>query len=196
MLEELLEKYAEHGDAQFVLPDVLQVPPISEHGTVGEIIRLFGGAEQLREAVNELQGLSLCRVSNSHDSKRRAAHDRAGAREPAQVRARHHAQGQGAQRRPRPPAAAHLDHVPQVPRRPGEQREEEATLAGKKFRPAIEPPYRWRDWAANPQGITGDELARLHQPGRGTAPGRHARPRPVRLSARVSPARTATIAAT
>ena len=32
------------------------------------------------------------------------------------------------------------------------------TLAGKKFRPAIEPPYRWRDWAANPDGITGDEL--------------------------------------
>jgi len=38
------------------------------------------------------------------------------------------------------------------------QREEEASLAGKKFRPAIEPPYRWRDWAANPQGVTGDEL--------------------------------------
>src|SRR5437899_2997707 len=38
------------------------------------------------------------------------------------------------------------------------QREEEATLAGKKFRPAIEEPYRWRDWAANPQGVTGDEL--------------------------------------
>jgi type I restriction enzyme M protein len=38
------------------------------------------------------------------------------------------------------------------------QREEEATLAGKKFRPAIEAPYRWRDWAANPQGITGDAL--------------------------------------
>lgn len=38
------------------------------------------------------------------------------------------------------------------------QREEEAGLAGKKFRAAIEPPYRWRDWAANPQGITGDEL--------------------------------------
>jgi len=39
-----------------------------------------------------------------------------------------------------------------------QQREEEAQLARKKFRPAIEPPYRWRDWAANPQGITGDEL--------------------------------------
>jgi type I restriction enzyme M protein len=38
------------------------------------------------------------------------------------------------------------------------QREEEAHLAGKKFRAAIEPPYRWRDWAANPQGITGEEL--------------------------------------
>jgi type I restriction enzyme M protein len=38
------------------------------------------------------------------------------------------------------------------------QRKEEAELAGKKFRPAIEPPYRWRDWAANAQGITGDEL--------------------------------------
>jgi len=38
------------------------------------------------------------------------------------------------------------------------QRDEEAKLAGKKFKPAIEPPYRWRDWAANPQGVTGDEL--------------------------------------
>jgi type I restriction enzyme M protein len=38
------------------------------------------------------------------------------------------------------------------------QREQEAKLAGKKFRPVIERPYRWRDWAANPQGVTGDEL--------------------------------------
>jgi type I restriction enzyme M protein len=39
-----------------------------------------------------------------------------------------------------------------------QQREEEALLGRKKFRPAIELPYRWRDWAANPQGITGDAL--------------------------------------
>jgi len=39
-----------------------------------------------------------------------------------------------------------------------QQREEEATLARKKFKAAIDTPYRWRDWAANPQGITGDEL--------------------------------------
>ena len=38
------------------------------------------------------------------------------------------------------------------------QREGEAKLAGKKFKPAIEPPYRWRDWAAKSDGITGDEL--------------------------------------
>src|SRR6266545_4071727 len=37
-------------------------------------------------------------------------------------------------------------------------REEEAKLAGKRFRPAIEPPYRWRDWAAKPDGTTGPEL--------------------------------------
>jgi type I restriction enzyme M protein len=39
-----------------------------------------------------------------------------------------------------------------------QQREQEAELAGKKFKAAIEAPYRWRDWAADPQGLTGDEL--------------------------------------
>jgi len=57
ILDELLEKYADHGDAQFVLPDVLRVPPISTHGQPAEIIRLFGGADQLRTAVNDLQEL-------------------------------------------------------------------------------------------------------------------------------------------
>lgn len=57
VLDELLEKYAEHGDAQFVLPDVLKVPPISTHGQPAEIIKLFGGPDALRQAVNDLQGL-------------------------------------------------------------------------------------------------------------------------------------------
>ena len=30
----------------------------------------------------------------------------------------------------------------------------------RTFRPAIEPPYRWRDWAADPNGPTGDALLR------------------------------------
>jgi type I restriction enzyme M protein len=38
------------------------------------------------------------------------------------------------------------------------QREEEAALSGMRFHPAIESPYRWCDWAARPDGITGDEL--------------------------------------
>jgi type I restriction enzyme M protein len=36
--------------------------------------------------------------------------------------------------------------------------ETRAEIAGKKFRPSIEAPYRWRDWAASKQGITGDQL--------------------------------------
>ncbi len=57
ILDDLLEKYAEHGTAQFVIPDVLKVQPISDRGNVIEIARLFGGPEKLREAVNELQAL-------------------------------------------------------------------------------------------------------------------------------------------
>jgi type I restriction enzyme R subunit len=57
ILNALLDKYADHGTAQFVIPDVLKVPPISEHGNVIEIAGLFGGAEKLRAAVNELQTL-------------------------------------------------------------------------------------------------------------------------------------------
>lgn len=37
-------------------------------------------------------------------------------------------------------------------------RETEEKLKGKKYTPAIEPPYRWRDWAAKDDGITGSEL--------------------------------------
>jgi len=57
ILEELLEKYAEHGNAQFVLPDVLHIPPISDHGKPNEIIRHFGSPEILRQAVHDLQNL-------------------------------------------------------------------------------------------------------------------------------------------
>jgi len=57
VLNDLLEKYAEHGTAQFLIPDALKVPPISERGNVIEIAHFFGGAEKLNEAVNELQAL-------------------------------------------------------------------------------------------------------------------------------------------
>ena len=57
VLEELLEKYTEHGTAQFVIPDVLQVPPINSHGNVMEIAALFGGPDKFRLVVNKLQTL-------------------------------------------------------------------------------------------------------------------------------------------
>lgn len=58
-----------------------------------------------------------------------------------------------------------------------EQRKQEAALAGKRFRPAIEAPYRWRDWAANPQNMTGDDLLafinneEVRRPDRSKGPG-------------------------
>jgi type I restriction enzyme M protein len=39
--------------------------------------------------------------------------------------------------------------------------EDEAALAGKDFEPAIESPYRWRDWAAHHDGITGPDLIKF-----------------------------------
>jgi type I restriction enzyme M protein len=43
-----------------------------------------------------------------------------------------------------------------------EQVEETRSAIGrKKYRPAIESPYRWRDWAAKKDGITGDELIKF-----------------------------------
>jgi type I restriction enzyme R subunit len=57
ILDDILNKYVEYGTAQFAIPDILKVPPISERGTIMDISNLFGGAENLRAAVNELQTL-------------------------------------------------------------------------------------------------------------------------------------------
>jgi len=57
VLSELLDKYTEHGTAQFVIPDALELPPINRHGNVIEIARRFGGEATLVEAVSELQRL-------------------------------------------------------------------------------------------------------------------------------------------
>jgi type I restriction enzyme R subunit len=57
VLEELLDKYTEHGTAQFVLPDVLELPPLNQHGNVIQIANCFGGEDKLVQAVHELQTL-------------------------------------------------------------------------------------------------------------------------------------------
>jgi type I restriction enzyme M protein len=50
-------------------------------------------------------------------------------------------------------------------------REQEAVLKAEKFRPAIALPYRWRDWAAPEDGITGDALIAFINQDRATLPG-------------------------
>ena len=55
VLDAMLEKYAEHGSVLFKLPDILQIPPISGWGNVIEISDRFGGADQMRKAVAEMQ---------------------------------------------------------------------------------------------------------------------------------------------
>jgi type I restriction enzyme, R subunit len=57
ILSELLDKYTDVGLDQLKLPDVLKLPPISDRGNPSEIARTFGGAEVLRQAVEELQAL-------------------------------------------------------------------------------------------------------------------------------------------
>ncbi|MCA1948844.1 MAG: DEAD/DEAH box helicase family protein [Armatimonadetes bacterium] len=57
ILQEILEKYVEHGTGGFSIPDILKVPPLADHGNVLEIAGKFGGPEQLRAAVEQMQTL-------------------------------------------------------------------------------------------------------------------------------------------
>ncbi len=53
----LLDKYATYGVEQWELPDVLKVPPISDKGNVVEVAALFGGPQQLHDAVRDLEAM-------------------------------------------------------------------------------------------------------------------------------------------
>lgn len=58
ILDELLDKYADVGLRELAnLPLTLKVPPLDTHGSVSEIAALFGGAEKLKAAVDQLQVL-------------------------------------------------------------------------------------------------------------------------------------------
>ncbi len=64
ILNEILDKYIEHGTAQFEVPAILNVPPISAHGNVMEIAQKFGGPEQLRSALEKMQNLLYEEMGN------------------------------------------------------------------------------------------------------------------------------------
>ena len=56
ILDTLLEKYADYGIGEFdQLPRVLQVSPFDSYGSPYEIYQLFGGAEKLRKAVDDME---------------------------------------------------------------------------------------------------------------------------------------------
>ena len=57
VLGSLLDKYSQHGPDELKIPDALHIPPISEYGNIPEILKMFGGPDQLRNAVEELQRL-------------------------------------------------------------------------------------------------------------------------------------------
>ena len=57
VLHDIVDKYVDYGTAQFAIPEILKIPPISERGTVMDISQMFGGAENLRSAINKLQAL-------------------------------------------------------------------------------------------------------------------------------------------
>nr|WP_321401841.1 DEAD/DEAH box helicase family protein [uncultured Desulfobacter sp.] len=55
VLDALLDKYADEGVAQIEETQILTIAPFTQFGTPLEIIRLFGGLDQYRQAVNELE---------------------------------------------------------------------------------------------------------------------------------------------
>ncbi|MGI8682801.1 MAG: EcoAI/FtnUII family type I restriction enzme subunit R [Mycobacteriales bacterium] len=57
VLDDLLEKYAEHGVGQLEDLRVLEVPPLDRHGSVVEIAERFGGRVGLQDAVGRLEEL-------------------------------------------------------------------------------------------------------------------------------------------
>jgi len=57
ILNDLLDKYTDHGVTQLDDLQILEVRPLSERGTPLDIAGFFGGSDQLRQAVTELQSI-------------------------------------------------------------------------------------------------------------------------------------------
>jgi type I restriction enzyme R subunit len=57
VLDDLLDKYADHGISQLDDLRVLEVPPLDRYGSPVAIASRFGGSEKLRQAIAELEEL-------------------------------------------------------------------------------------------------------------------------------------------
>ena len=77
VLDAVLEKYAEHGSAQFVLPDVLEVPPFNEWGNVIEIAARFGGRQAAAQRRSRAAAPALRRLNCRRPKLARTAREKA-----------------------------------------------------------------------------------------------------------------------
>lgn len=57
VLTALLDKYTDFGPSQFNIKDTIKNSPFSQYGNLIEISELFGGAEQMKQAVDKLQSM-------------------------------------------------------------------------------------------------------------------------------------------
>ena len=64
ILNDLLDKYAEHGLDQLKLPDVLKLPPLSSYGNPSEIAVAFGGPTSFARRSKSCRGFSMPRNIN------------------------------------------------------------------------------------------------------------------------------------
>ena len=56
VLNLILEKYVDYGLNQ-IRPDIISVEPIAQQGNPIEIVNEFGGMDEFKKAINELQTL-------------------------------------------------------------------------------------------------------------------------------------------
>ena len=166
MLGELLEKYVDIGHAQFQLPDVLKVPPLSEHGNVIEIAEHFGGPDSScgRPSANSSNCSMRPRGDTWHDPTARQDADAAPTtaqrlgsiiKSCRDIMRKDKGLNGDLDRLPMLTWIMFLKFLDDMERVRGgsEASPEDATAQGDRA------PYRWRDWnPPNSQGASSDGL--------------------------------------
>ena len=166
----LLDKYAEFGAAQFEIPQMLEVPPINRSTAtsmeIASALRRRGRdcgqavAESASELLRDLitaagKERHECLEPESTEQPRTTAQQLGSLIKSARdIMRKDKGLNGDIDRLPMLTWIMFLKFLDDME----QHREEKAKLAGKRYRPAIEPPYRWRDWAADDDGITGPEL--------------------------------------
>ena len=106
VLEDILEKYIDYGTAQFQVPEILKVPPISKRGTVIRDCQTLWRGTALAYGRQCHAVISVRILTSHHYGKNQKSNNHnapincAAARQPDQILPRYNAQRQGIERRP------------------------------------------------------------------------------------------------